>query len=83
MPKINPEIVVALNRFLEQNIERIKLRKRGEPERLKREFEDQSGHRITLSFYTNSAIRYRKEHNIAMELNPNKYYVPKVRPASV
>jgi hypothetical protein len=76
MPKISPEIVTALEAFLAQNIERIKQRKKGEPERLKGEFETQTGFHITMSYYTNTAIRYRKQRGITMELADNKYYKP-------
>jgi hypothetical protein len=82
MPRIAPEIVTALEAFLEQTIERIKLRKKGEPERRRDEFEAQTGFHITVSFYTNTAIRYRKQHRITIENDPRSWYA-KRRPATV
>ena len=77
MPKIKPVIIEALNASIERNIYQINYRKQGNHQRLRDQFVQETGHNITTHLFVQTSTRYRKEYDISMELNENKYYKPR------
>jgi hypothetical protein len=73
----NPEMLTALNQFIADHIEEIRLRTKGKNERLLRQFTEQTCYDIPLRTFTEIVKRYMRDHGIEWALMPNKYRKPR------
>ena len=71
------ELRAAMNAFLDANVERLRVRRKGLMDALKTEFEQQYDTPITLNYMSSSVSAYRRSHGITLELNDNPYYTPR------
>jgi hypothetical protein len=82
MPQRSIALVNAVNEFLTIHANLLELRKRGQTERLRQEFEQASGMSIVPSSFQELLSRFRINNNIALKRAANPYYHPRSSSAS-
>jgi hypothetical protein len=75
-------IYEALTQFIDEHVDLIARRKKGQTEQLRIQFETQTGQHVSAHMFGEFLTWYRRTHDIVMINDPNSWYAQKKRSAS-